>query len=143
MAETLKTASYELLDLNFYGDARGSLVSFEKGKNIPFDIKRTFYIFDTKGDVSRGCHANKHSKFLLVVINGSCRVKIDDGQKTDDVLLNNPHKALFLNNMVWKEMYEFSHNAVLLVLASEYYDEGEYIRNYDQFQKSIIANYKE
>ena len=128
---------YKLLDLKAFGDERGSLIAFENNNNVPFDIKRVFYIFDTKGYIARGCHANKRSKFLLVVINGSCRVKIDDGEKQTDLLLNNPNKALFLNNMVWKEMYEFSYNAILMVLANEYYDENEYIRDYDQFLQLI------
>lgn len=126
---------YGLIELSTFGDERGSLISFEKNTNVPFDVKRAFYIFDTKGEISRGCHANRKSKFLLVVISGSCRVKIDTGKEQDNVLLNNPKKALFLNNMVWKEMYEFSHNAVLLVLSNEYYDESEYIRNYEDFLK--------
>lgn len=128
---------YKLINLNIMGDERGSLISFEKGNNIPFEVKRTFYIFDTKGDVVRGAHANKNSEFLLIVISGSCRVKIDTGNKIDDVLLNKPHQALYLNKLVWKEMYEFSHNSVLLVLSNEYYDENEYIRDYDEFIKEV------
>lgn len=128
---------YELIDLQSFGDERGSLIAFEKNSNVPFDVKRVFYIFDTKGDIARGCHANKKSKFLLVVINGSCRVKIDNGKEQTDVLLNNPNKALFLNTLVWKEMYEFSYNSVLMVLANEYYDESEYIRNYDEFLDKV------
>ena len=96
---------YELLELKSFGDERGYLISFQKDINVPFDVKRVFYIYDTKSDVARGCHANRNSQFLLVVINGSCRIKIDDGQNQDDILLNKPHQALFLDKMVWKEMY--------------------------------------
>ena len=129
--------NYNIIDLRSFGDERGSLIAFEKGSNVPFDVKRAFYIYDTRGDVARGCHANRNSEFLLVVINGSCRVKIDDGKIQDDILLNKPHQALYLNKMVWKEMYEFSHNAVLLVLSSELYDEAEYIRDYENFLKEV------
>ncbi len=132
---------YQLISLVSHGDERGSLISFEAGINCPFDVKRCFYIYDTKGgNVIRGAHANRRSKFLLVVINGSCRVKIDTGTKIDDVLLNNPMTALYLDKMVWKEMYEFSHNAVLMVLSNELYDETEYIRNYEEYKKEISGN---
>ncbi len=128
---------YELIDLHSLGDDRGQLIVFEKGVNCPFDVKRVFYIFDTKYDMSRGCHANKNSEFLLVVINGSCRVKIDNGKEQSDVLLNRPDKGLYLNKMVWKEMYEFSYNAVLMVLSNMPYHEEEYIRDYDKFKEMI------
>ena len=95
--------NYKIIDMKVFGDERGKLVSFEKGINCPFEVKRCFYIFDTKGNISRGCHANKNSEFLLIPINGSCRVKIDDGKTQTDVLLNNPHQGLYLNKMVWKD----------------------------------------
>lgn len=129
---------YSLIDLKSYNDDRGGLISFEKGNNCPFDVKRCFYIFDTKGkDTIRGKHANRKSKFLLVVISGSCRVKVDTGTKEDDILLNNPNIGLFLDKMVWKEMYQFSHNAVLMCLSNELYDEDEYIRDYNVFKNSF------
>ena len=130
---------YYLMELQAHGDDRGSLVAFQKGINSPFDVKRVFYIFDTKGDIARGCHANRHSQFLLVVINGSCRVKLDDGKNQLDILLNKPHQSLFIDKMVWKEMYEFSYNAVLLVLSSELYNEDEYIRNHAEFIKEVAS----
>lgn len=130
--------NYKLIDLKaFEDDQKGGLIAFEKGSNVPFDVKRAFYIYDTKYDIARGCHANKDSEFLFVIINGSCRVKIDDGKNKTEVLLNKPHQALYLNKMVWKEMYEFAYNSVLLVLASQYYDEHEYIRNYGDFLERI------
>lgn len=125
--------NYNLIDTKVFGDERGHLVSFEQGNNCPFDIKRIFYIFDTKPGVARGCHANKNSEFLLIAINGSCKVKIDDGKNQETVELNNPHQALYLDKMLWKEMYDFSYNAILLVLASTYYDENEYIRDYEEY----------
>lgn len=128
--------NYKLIDLKVFGDERGKLVALEgkhRGGGIPFDVKRVFYIFDTKGEVSRGCHANRNSQFLLIPISGSCRVKIDDGSNSNIVLLNNPHRALYINKMVWKEMFEFSYNAILLVVTNTLYDENEYIRNYEEF----------
>ena len=128
---------YKLIDLGVFGDDRGKLISLEKNNNCPFDIKRCFYIFDTKNGIARGCHANKNSEFLLIAINGSCKVKIDDGKKTEIVNLNSPHTALYLNRMVWKEMYDFSYNAILMVLASTLYDEKEYIRDYEMFLEEV------
>ena len=135
----LKKKNYELLDFKLMGDERGLLIPFEENNNVPFDIKRVFYIFDTKGSIVRGNHANKNSKFLLIAINGSCTVKIDDGKEQVDFLLNRPDKGLFINNMVWKEMSEFSYNTTLIVFSNEYYNENEYIRNYDEFLK-IVSN---
>ena len=128
---------YKFIDLKGFGVERGHLISLEMDINWPFEGKRAFYIFDTKTNIKRGIHANKHSEFLLIAINGSCKVKVDTGKKQEDFILNNPHKALYLNKMVWKEMYDFSYNAILLVLASTCYDEKEYIRNYDEFLQSI------
>lgn len=130
-----KKMNYYQINLNTFGDERGHLVACEENCNIPFDIKRCFYIFDTKESISRGMHANRDSQFLLIPLSGSCRVKVDDGKNKADFLLNNPHQGLYLNRMVWKEMYEFSYNAVLLVLSDQKYNEAEYIRNYNEFLK--------
>jgi len=127
--------NYKLIDMKVFGDERGHLISFEKNINCPFDIKRTFYIFDTKPSIARGAHANINSEFLLIPINGSCKVKIDNG-KTQKILdLNSRKQGLYLDKMIWKEMYDFSYNAILLVLTNTYYDEKEYIRDYDEFLK--------
>ena len=90
---------YKLIDMKVFGDERGHLISAQKDNNCPFDIKRAFYIFDTKPGIARGAHANRDSEFLLVAINGSCKVKIDDGKKQEIVELNNPKTALYLNKM--------------------------------------------
>lgn len=129
--------NYKLIDMKVFGDERGHLISFEKGMNCPFDVKRSFYIFDTKPGVARGAHANRNSEFLLIAINGSCNVKIDNGKRQKVVTLNSPHQALYLDKMLWKEMCDFSYNAILLVLASTYYDESEYIRNYEEFLREV------
>lgn len=132
--------NYKLIDTDIKGDERGRLIAFEEGVNCPFDVKRAFYIFDTKGGTARGCHANRNSEFLLVAINGSCKVKIDDGKTQEIVELSNPHTALYLDKMLWKEMYDFSYNGILLVLASTKYDSNEYIRDYDEFLKEVNNN---
>ena len=130
---------YELINLKAYEDARGNLIAFEKGANCPFEVKRCFCIYDTKeADTVRGAHANRRSEFLLIVIHGSCKVRIDTGKKKDEVLLNSPKTALYLDKMVWKEMFDFSEGAVLMVLSNEKYDETEYIREYDKFLKEVV-----
>ena len=131
--------NYKLIDMKVFGDERGKLVSLESGSNCPFEVKRCFYIFDTKDGIARGCHANRNSEFVLIAINGSCKVKIDDGKNVETVTLNNPHKGLYLGKMMWKEMYDFSYNAILLVLASTHYDEKEYIRDYDEYTSLNVS----
>lgn len=129
---------YRFLNLSSHGDERGNLIAFEKNVNCPFDVKRCFYIYGTKNDGAiRGAHANRNSEFLLVAVNGSCRVKIDTGKETADVFLDKPTIALYLNKMVWKEMYEFSDNTVLLVLTNTLYDKNEYINNYNEFLNEV------
>jgi len=129
--------NYKLIETKFFGDETGHLISFEKGSNCPFDIKRTFYIFDTVPNKVRGQHANRNSEFLLIAISGSCKIKIDDGKNQEIVELNTPHKALWLDKMMWKDMYDFSYNAILLVLTNTMYDESEYIRDYKDFLKEV------
>lgn len=129
--------NYKLINTKICGDERGHLIVFEKNMNCPFDVKRIFYIYGTKSDVARGCHANRNSEFLLISINGTCKVKIDDGKTQEYVELSNPHTALYLDKMLWKEMYDFSEDCILLVIASTNYDGNEYIRDYDEFLKEV------
>ena len=132
--------NYKLYTLKNFGDERGSLIPIEQGNNVNFDIKRAFYIYGTTDRTKRGVHANKYSEFLMIVISGSCKVLVDDGYKKEIVELNHPNQALYLDKMVWKEMFDFSYNAVLLVLSNERYNEEEYIRNYDDFIKIVRGN---
>lgn len=127
----------ELINLRVNGDERGQLVAIEKGVNCPFEVKRAFYIFGMQGATRRGCHANRNSEFLFVALKGSCRVEFSDGNAKDSVLLDSPDKALWLGKMTWKEMYDFSDDAVLLVLSSEKYDKGEYIHDYREFINEV------
>lgn len=126
----------ETLDFAIHGDDRGSLIALENNKDIPFEIKRVYYIFDTKDGVRRGFHAHKHLKQVLVCVKGSCKIHLDNGKgDTSEVILNRTNKGLLIESNIWREMYDFSPDAVLLVLASELYDESDYIRNYDSFIK--------
>lgn len=123
-----------------HGDDRGQLIALEEFNEIPFKIKRVYYIYDTKEGVRRGFHAHKVLEQILVCVTGSCKIHLDNGQETAEIELNNPTEGLYLSNAVWREMYDFSPDAVLLVLASEIYDEKDYIRNYDDFIKYVREN---
>lgn len=116
-----------------HSDSRGALISLEEGKNIPFDIKRVYYLFDTGSEVQRGFHAHKNLKQMMVCVCGSCVVVLDDGIERKEVLLDNPSVGLYLESNIWREMRDFSKGAVLMVVASELYDESDYIRDYDEF----------
>ena len=119
------------------GDSRGALVALEGGVHVPFNIKRVFYVYGTKGNMSRGCHANRKTKFVLIAINGACTVTVKDGVNDIDIVLDNPTRGLFLDKMVWKEMHHFSADAVLLVLCSELYDKNEYVFDYNEYLMEI------
>lgn len=129
--------NYELLDLQVFGDSRGSLVSLEGGRNVPFDIKRVYYIYDTKPGQDRGMHAHKNLEQIIVCLSGSCHFVLDDGKNREVVELSNPSQALYIGKNMWREMKHFSHGCVLMVLANEYYDEKEYIRCYDKFLNEV------
>ena len=126
--------------LNFpqRGDERGWLVVAEGNKDVPFDIRRIFYIYGTDSHAVRGQHANRNSEFVLVNVAGSCKVRTKDGKGDDRVFeLNEPNMGLFIPRMVWKDMYDFSPDSILLCLASESYDPNEYIRDYDAFAHEV------
>ena len=123
----------KFIEFQSHGDKRGSLVSLEQNKNIPFDIRRAYYIFDTKDKVRRGFHAHKKLKQLAIVLKGSCRFLLDDGHERIELMLDNPAQGLFIESFVWREMFDFSEDCVLLVLADSEYDEKDYIRNYEEF----------
>lgn len=120
-----------------HGDARGQLVAIEATRDLPFAVKRVYYIYDTLTDVRRGFHAHKNLQQVLICVHGSCKIHLDNGFDTAEVVLDKPYEGLYISNDMWREMYDFSDGSVLLVLASEYYDEADYIRNYDDFIKMI------
>ena len=123
-----------------HGDDRGMLVALEEGKEIPFPVKRVYYMYDTVPGVRRGFHAHKCLEQILICIHGSCKIHLDNGKETEEVELNNPYEGLYIPNNIWREMYDFSPNAVLMVLASVIYDEADYIRSYDEFIKYVEGN---
>lgn len=129
----------KMLEFPQRGDERGHLVIVEGNQDVPFEIKRAFYIYGSDKDVVRGQHANRKTEFVLINVAGKSKVKVKDGEGNEAIYcLNRPHTGIYLPTMVWKDMYDFSEDSVLLVLASEHYDATEYIRNYDDFVKEII-----
>lgn len=119
------------------GDSRGSLVALEAEKTIPFPIKRVYYIFGTQEGVARGFHAHKKLSQVAICVTGKCRMLLDDGRNRESVWLDSPTKGIFIENMIWREMHDFSENCVLLVIASQHYDEKDYIRSYEAFLKDV------
>ncbi len=127
----------KLIEFKQNGDERGHLVVVEGIKDIPFEIKRVFYIYGSDKDVIRGQHANRKTEFVLINVSGTSKVMVDDGVNKKIYNLDRPHIGIYMPTMVWKDMYDFSEDSVLLCLASEPYDKNEYIRNYDDFIKEI------
>lgn len=123
-----------------HGDERGQLVSLEEYKDIPFEIKRVYYMYDTGDGVRRGFHAHKSLKQILICIHGSCKIHLDNGSEKKEISLEKPYEGLYISNSMWREMYDFSPDAVLMVLASDYYNEDDYIRNYDEFLNMVKEN---
>lgn len=129
---------YKLIRFKDLGDERGNLVVIEgEGVDIPFDIKRVFYIYGSDATVVRGQHANRETEFLLVNVGGSSKVRVDNGRESEVIVLDKPGMGLYLPPMLWKDMYDFSPDSILLVLASRHYDGKEYIRDYDEYLKEI------
>lgn len=131
--------NYKLFDLQVFGDSRGSLISLEGNKNVPFDIKRVYYIYDTKPGQDRGKHAHKNLEQIIVCLSGSCHFVMDDGKNKETVELSTPDRALYIGKNMWREMTHFSYGCVLMVLANEYYDEKEYIRDYSKFLEEVVS----
>lgn len=123
-----------------HGDERGQLVALEEYKDIPFAIKRVYYIYDTLEGVVRGGHAHKSLEQILVCIHGSCKIRLDNGYESKVVPLEKPYEGLYISNDMWREMYDFSPDAVLLVFASKLYDEKDYIRDYEEFLRFAAAD---
>lgn len=133
---------YRLLKFSDLGDERGKLVVIEGSQNIPFDIKRVFYIYGSDATVVRGQHANRESEFVLVNVAGTSKVMITDGKRKEIVELNKPMDGVYLPKMIWKDMYDFSPDSVLLVLASTHYDSQEYIRDYNEYLKIMEEHHE-
>lgn len=128
----------KMLEFPQRGDERGHLVVVEGDQDIPFDIKRIFYIYGSDAEVVRGQHANRKSEFVLINVAGQSKVKVKDGRGNEAVYsLDRPHTGIYLPKLMWKDMYDFSPDSVLLCLSSEHYDPNEYIRSYDEFVRIV------
>ena len=129
----------KMIPFQIHGDERGSLIALEENKNIPFMVKRVYYMFDTKQGVHRGFHAHKTLKQILFCPSGACTILLDSGSEKGHVRLDKPTEGLYLESGIWREMYDVTPDAVLMVLASDYYDESDYIRDYSEFLNYINA----
>ncbi|MEZ7922425.1 MAG: FdtA/QdtA family cupin domain-containing protein [Acinetobacter towneri] len=127
----------KLIDLLNFSDDRGGLVAIESNQSIPFNVKRLYYIFNTV-DKPRGFHAHIDLKQVAICLKGSCRFILDDGQRKEEIVLNSALQGLLIEGLTWREMHDFSEDCVLLVLASEHYDENDYIRDYQDFLNKVI-----
>lgn len=136
-----KDEYFKVLNFKQMGDERGRLVVIEGDRmdGVPFEIRRVFYIYGSDKKVVRGQHANKKSEFVLINLAGQSKVRIDNGSEKTVVVLDKPHMGVYLPRMVWKDMYDFSEDSVLLVISSEHYDGIEYIRDYDEFKKLTVG----
>lgn len=128
---------YKILEFSELGDERGNLVVIEGNQDIPFEIKRVFYMYGTDKEMVRGSHANRKSDFVLINVAGKTKVRIDDGFSSVEVELNKPRMGIYIPAMLWKDMYDFSEDSVLLVLSNEHYDSTEYIRDYNEYKEMI------
>lgn len=129
----------ERIQLQQHGDSRGMLIALEQDRNVPFEIRRVYYLFATGNDVHRGQHAHRHLNQLAVSVRGSVTFLLDDGSGPVEVVLNDPSQGLLLGRMVWRELYDFSEDCVLMVLADQLYDPADYITNYDDFLREATA----
>lgn len=129
------TAKTALISFQVHGDDRGSLVALEDGHNLPFDVKRVYYIYGTKTGIARGFHAHRKLKQLLIAVSGSVTIKCEYGGQNKEYILDKPNEGLLIDGFVWREMHDFSPDCVLMVLADEYYSEDDYIRDYDIFKQ--------
>lgn len=129
----------KILNLDIKNNLKGNLIVIESLKNIPFEIKRLYYIFNNKTE--RGCHAHKKTKKLIICISGKCNLLVDNGIEKKEFLLNKPNYAILINEMIWNKLYNFTDNTILLVLANTYYDPKDYINDYNEYLK-LIKNKK-
>lgn len=128
---------YRVFDLETNPDNRGYLVALECMGNVPFDIKRVFYIYGNRYDLPRAGHANQNNEEILVCLSGSCRVFLDDGMHRQHIILKRPDQALYIDRNVWVEIDRFSESCILMALASERYNPADQISNYQKFKEIV------
>lgn len=132
----------KIIYFNEMGDERGNLVIIEGNQDIPFSIKRVFYMYASDPDIIRGQHANRRSSFVLINVSGTSKVRITNGREEIIVLLDKPRMGIYIPPMYWKDMYDFSSDSILLVLSDEHYDSNEYIRDYSEYLKEVGHTYE-
>jgi len=123
----------KVIDLRVLGIAKAPLVALESSRDVPFEIKRVYYLFGAAAGTSRGFHAHKKLQQLMICIGGACRVLLQDGKEEMEVFLNKPNMGLYVGPMIWREIHDLSQDCVVVVLADQYYDEDDYIRDYERF----------
>lgn len=128
---------YEIYDFKVRGDHSGKLVALEKGADLPFEVKRVYYIWGTDAGIIRGKHAHRKLEQMIICTSGSCDFILDDGTTRESVHLDNPAQGLHIKHNIWREFTNFSKDCVVMVLASEHYDEADYIRSYDDFLREV------
>ncbi|MBJ7414018.1 MAG: WxcM-like domain-containing protein [Niveispirillum sp.] len=127
------SGSWELVHFPIVSDRRGNLTFIEGSRTIPFDINRVYYLYDVPGGAHRGGHAHKELHQVVIAVSGSFDIHLNDGRRQQTVTLNRSYYGLYMRNMVWRELHNFSSGACCLVLASRHYDEADYIRDFDEF----------
>ncbi|MBD62546.1 MAG: hypothetical protein CMD68_00485 [Gammaproteobacteria bacterium] len=130
----------KIIKLPKISDVRGNLTFVESERHVPFDLKRVYYLYDVPGGAERGAHGHKNLEQFIVALSGSFDVLLDDGHNKKRVQMNRPYYGLYVCPMIWRDITNFSSGAVCMVFASEYYDEADYFRDYDQFLKSVKEN---
>ena len=133
----------QFIDFQVHGDERGQLIALEENKNIPFQVKRVYFMYDTQAGVVRGMHSHKELHQILFCVSGACNVRLDNGTEKCEVRLEKPQHGLLIGPGIWREMYDFTPDAVLMVLASEYYNEEDYIRDYGVFMEYVRKQRKD
>jgi dTDP-4-dehydrorhamnose 3,5-epimerase-like enzyme len=128
---------YKLVNFNVRGDNTGSLIAVEANTDVPFDIKRVYYVYGTSNDAIRGKHAHRNLEQVIFCPAGSCDFILDDGKKREVIHLNDPSIGLYIKNKIWREFTNFSEGCVVMVLASQHYDEADYIRDYQTFLNEV------
>lgn len=131
----MKLSDCKMIDLPKILDHRGNLTFLEAGRHVPFEMKRVYYLYDVPGGAKRGGHAHKDLKQFIIAVMGSFDVVLDDGHEKKRFHLNRSYYGLYIPKMIWRELDNFSSGSVCLSLVSEYYDEDDYIREYDEFKE--------
>lgn len=135
-----KTDLIKIIDAPLVSDPRGNLIFLEGNKQIPFSIKRIYWMFDLEEDGKRGFHAHRNTVQVLFCTAGKCLIKVDDGKEKSELWLDTPNKGILLDKKVWHSMEKFQEGTTILVLANKEYDESDYLRNYDDFVKYVNCN---